>query len=554
MKLLVTFLLAVAIAGFGNCSKVQAQPVCPSAGCVSPNLVYMTTNPWQGPAGTSPGSWSSNFTTTTGNGGGVSGGNQPAYNETTGTFMFGYSQATIAYTYALSTALKNSGMTWIGYNYSWDYINQDYTRGTLSANLGFTGVNGSSLYSKTWTLGPTTNGWTNMSGTETFTTGAPASTVANFKLSFTGKDDRFWAGYYGPQVKNPSLTINYTFDACSSDPLSSPTCPGYAAAYLTQQCTANPLYNSSCPGYATAYHDQQCSISPLSFSDCPGYAKAYLTYQCSQNPLYSTTCPGYEQAYFDQQCQKDGLYSTKCSNYSSAYATKQLLNQQTTTTTTTTQPSPTSTTVSTAAPSTSVGSDGAVSTTVSRTGDTNVDKAIASPTTSTNAAAAPAAPVQLTGGSQPANQQSQQPQQQEKRDGPSTQTASQQGQGPVQGQNERGGPGEQKTARQEIAERRAEAAKKDAVEKGKNLANDMGKASSMEQQVAVQNVVIQAMGFTPGFDNYFKGFVPDGQMYRPFSVYNNQKTVDNARVGRALFGGTDRVHTEMVESQYQLGK
>ena len=75
---------------------------------VSPNLVYMTTNPWQGAAGTSPGSWSNNFTSSaTATGGGLSGGSQPAYNTTDGTFIFGYSQATIAYTYALSQALKD---------------------------------------------------------------------------------------------------------------------------------------------------------------------------------------------------------------------------------------------------------------------------------------------------------------------------------------------------------------------------------------------------------------------------------------------------------------
>ena len=150
------------------CAATVTPPVKAQSG-VSPNLVYMTTNPWPGTAETNPGSWTNNFTTTTGSGGGVSGGNQPAYNQTTGTFMFGYTTATIAYTYALSNALQNSGMTWTGYNYSWDYINQDYTRGTLSANVSFNSNNGNGnggvLYSKSYTLGPTTNGWTTMSGT-----------------------------------------------------------------------------------------------------------------------------------------------------------------------------------------------------------------------------------------------------------------------------------------------------------------------------------------------------------------------------------------------------
>ena len=90
MKLLAVVFSALIAAITCN---AQAQPVCPETGCVSPNLVYMTTNPWPGAAGTSPGSWSSNFTSSsTATGGGVSGGSQPTYNTSTGTFMFGYTQ------------------------------------------------------------------------------------------------------------------------------------------------------------------------------------------------------------------------------------------------------------------------------------------------------------------------------------------------------------------------------------------------------------------------------------------------------------------------------
>lgn len=234
---------------------------------VSPNLVDM-----------SSGNSQLSLTGTvnyTGTGGGYSGGNIPGYNSSTNTIYFGYSQSTVAYTYAFSQALQNSGMTILGYNYGWDYYNQGDYSGNLSALVNFASTTGTSLHSRSWTLGPTT-GWTNVTGTETFTSpGLLASNIANFSLTFNGKDSRFWAGYYGPQVRNPSLSLNYTFDACSSNPLSSPTCPGYEAAYLTQQCSANALYSPSCPGYAAAYFTQQCSINPLSDPSCPGYAGAY---------------------------------------------------------------------------------------------------------------------------------------------------------------------------------------------------------------------------------------------------------------------------------------
>ena len=321
MKLIAVLFSALLFAGLSVHNSAIAQP---SGNLTSPNLVYMTTNPWQGPAGSNPGSWSNNFTTTTGSGGGLSGGNQPAYNATTGTFMFGYVQSTIAYTYAFSQALQTSGMTILGYNYSWDYINQDYTRGSLSANFTVNSTSNTSLYSKSWTLGTTTNGWTSFTGTETFTNpGLLASNIANFKLNFTGKDNRNWAGYYGPQFRNPSVTLNYTFDSCAADPLLSPTCPGYAAAYKTQQCGINPLYDSSCSGYAVAYKNQQCSLNALYSSDCPGYAAAYKTQQCSINPLYATDCPGYAVAYKNQQCSLNPLYATDCPGYAAAYHNQQ---------------------------------------------------------------------------------------------------------------------------------------------------------------------------------------------------------------------------------------
>ncbi len=363
----------------------------------------------------------------------------------------------------------------------------------------------------------------------------------------------------------PNWTLVNTPDACASNPLSSTTCPGYTEA----MCSANPLYSTTCSGYQQAYFTQQCSITALYDPQCPGYAAAYLTYQCSINPLYSTTCDGYEKAYFDQQCSLDALYNNKCPgyaeayftqqcnlnglydrlcpNYSTAYATKMVLEQQGTASIVATAG-----TVAANAPTTTVSNDGTVSTTPSATGSAVVDKAVSSPTTTTNTAAAPAAPVQLVA-PPPPPQQMAGPQQERKPEG-KPEGGQQQAGGPQQQQQQQGGGDKPKTARQELAERRQEAAKKEAVEKGKSLANEMGKVADMESQKQVQNVVLQAMAFVPGFDAYGKALIPDARGYQPFTVYNNQRNVDNARLGRSLFGATDRLHNEMVDSQYQLGK
>jgi hypothetical protein len=342
----------------------------------------------------------------------------------------------------------------------------------------------------------------------------------------------------------------YYTQQCTANPLYDTGCPGYASAYLQQQCRANPLYSTTCDGYATAYHDQQCSINPLHATTCTGYASAYHNQQCTANSLYSTTCSGYAAAYKAQQCSLDGLYDRTCPNYSTAYATKIVLEQQGTASIVATAG-----TVASMAPSqvAAVSSDGTVSTAPSATGSVAVDKAIAPPPPTANSAAAPAAPVQLVAPPPPASQTPQERKPEGKPEGGGDkQGGDKPAGGPTQmAQNDQGGSKEQpKTARQELQARREAAAKAEAVEKGKNLAGEMGKASDLEAQKAVQNVVIQAMGFTPGFDAYGKQMIVEQQFYKPYQVYGNQKNIDN-RANLRMFGGTDSLHQQMIESQYK---
>jgi hypothetical protein len=336
-------------------------------------------------------------------------------------------------------------------------------------------------------------------------------------------------------------------------------------------CAANPTYNSACPGYAAAMFTQQCTANPLSDPSCPSYASAYLTYQCSINPLYSTTCAGYEQAYLDSQCIKDSLYSRKCEGYNTAYAIKYLVtgidstvvNQSLSDTAATKANDPATTRVAVNTVTTTINTDGSISTGASVTGDTNVDKAITARASTTNTA--PAA-VQLApppqqqmaqnepkgGGNKPEPKGGNEKQEDKKDDAPKGTGGSPSPQNTNTTQASSDRPSGPPTVRQAIQERREEAAKADAVEKGKSLASEMGKASDLEAQKQVQTVVIQAMGFTPGFDAYSKQLIVQQQFYKPYQVYGNQKTIDN-RVNLRMFGGTDKLHNDMVESQYNKG-
>lgn len=470
---------------------------------VSPNLINNATL--------------SGTTSTTSTGEGFSGGNIPGYNSSTNTIIFGYSQGTARYLYGFSTALQNSGIAITGYNYAWEYLNQDYSRGSLTANVNFAAVNGTSLHSKNWSLGSTgTSGWTSISGTESFNSSLAASNISNFSLSFTGKDDRWWAGYYGPQVKNPSLSLNYTFDACSANPLSSPSCPGYAAALLTQQCSINALYDPSCPGYAISY----------------------LTQQCAANALYSPSCPGYATAYKTQQCNLDGLYATDCPNYNEAYAKKNILGISSTTTTTTTS----TTTVSTTEPTVQVRSDGKVdSTSVPLVKDSNVNSVITSTTTSATPSATAAVPLVSTTPQQGATNASVQT---------STQTAapasSSRQEAPAAGNTRSAEAKTDSKANQQQM-------KANATEKAKEEMKKASTAPTMEAQIATQGAVLGMMSFVPGFDSYQTATIIDVNALRVQRLYGKD-VVENRFVNRRLFGGSDRLHQEMVEQQYQLGR
>ena len=334
----------------------------------------------------------------------------------------------------------------------------------------------------------------------------------------------------------PGYAVAYFNLQCSSNPLYDQSCPGYAQAYFNQQCTANALYNTSCPGYAVAYFNYQCSVNPLYATQCPGYEQAYFDQQCSLNPLYATQCVGYEQAYFDQQCSLDGLYDKTCPNYAEAYALKYIVVE-----------TPTTTTVTTSEP-----------TEVAVVSDPVVNNVITTTTTSTTSPTATVqltAPVATTTTVTAANTTTESTAKETKDDMVSETTTQENTTSSTASSSESNSKsdsgGAKPTARQELAAKRREAAKQAAVAAGTKAAEEIGTATSLEAQVAVQNVVIAAMGFTPGFQAY-NVIMPDGVGYKPFTVYNNQKNVDNRRLSRGLTGPSDTLHEQMVAAQWEL--
>ena len=223
-------------------SHSNAQNIDPTTGLtISPNVLNLGGGlPWSG--------------TVTGQAGGQSGGgNTAAYNPSTGNIIFSYSQKTVSQMVAINTALANAG-TGIqlgGYRYSWD-INNDLNnsggnRGTLTGNVSLIGSSGTTLESFNYNYSKTNSpGFTTFSGTQLFENQYSLSSVSSLSVSFTGKDQNWWAGYWGPRVHVNGLSLLYTaappppvVDPCTTNPLSNPSCPGYGAAFVTKTTSAS---------------------------------------------------------------------------------------------------------------------------------------------------------------------------------------------------------------------------------------------------------------------------------------------------------------------------
>ena len=262
--------------------------------------------------------------------GGISGGPCPVQRSDDGAILWSYGTGTLSQTIAVNQALIGTGIQVRGYNYYWQIKNanaggnqsQPYDPLTITTNL-YDSSNKTVLENKTHDYSYRINDWTIFSGSEEYKNKYSLSSVGNFSVTMTSRDVGYWAGYYGPEIRNIHVSLRYSFDICTANPLSSPECPGYAQAYLEQQCSINSLYSPQCPGYAQAYLQQQCSINSLYNASCPGYSQAYFQYQCTANPLYNIQCPGYQQALFTKTCNENPLSDTKCPLYQQAY-----LNQQ----------------------------------------------------------------------------------------------------------------------------------------------------------------------------------------------------------------------------------
>lgn len=151
---------------------------------------------------------------------------------------------------AIASVLPNtgSGLRVNGYNFGFTAKNgngwDDGRVDTLSAYVNFYNPQGTTVFNKNYDLNSKFN-WTTFNYSETFNTPFASKDLGSVQYGFVGRDNNFWAGPYGPEIYNVNFSLKYSVDPCSVDVLSSPSCPGYldALAKLTPPApTASVTY------------------------------------------------------------------------------------------------------------------------------------------------------------------------------------------------------------------------------------------------------------------------------------------------------------------------
>ena len=197
-------------------------------------------------------------------------------------------------------AIGGSGVQLSGFNFGfmakngngWDNGQQDY----LSAYVKFYGSAGNQVAAYDYTNQTNRRyNWTQFNFNETFATPYAASTMGNAQYGFVGRDNNFWVGPYGPEIMNVNFSLKYTVkpDPCISDPLSSPTCPGYALATVKNSILGSTVSNASATSFVPAmnYSQPAPAAAPPAVADAaPGLAQA--SPQQAQQPQQSQAQQG----------------------------------------------------------------------------------------------------------------------------------------------------------------------------------------------------------------------------------------------------------------------
>lgn len=507
--------------------------------------------------------------------GGTTGGPCPVQRSADGAILFSYGGSVLHQNIAVNQALNGTGIIVRGYQYGWTIKNanagafqtQSFDPLGIRVSL-YDSSNINIIENKTYDYSRRINDWTRFTGTEDFTNKYSLASLGNVFISISGRDEGYWKGYYGPEIKDIDIRLRYSLDPCGANPLASPSCEGYQQAYLQQQCAINQLFSQSCPGWQQAYFNQQCAANPLFGTNCPGYQAAYQAQQCSlnqlfspacpeyqqtffnqqcaANPLYNSTCPGYAKALFDKNCNENPLSNTSCPLYESAY-----LNQQC-------AANPLFSTVCplyqqtffnqqcTANPLYNSGCPGYADAFRKK----QVIETVTQPTTKTAMAVTSSTlNVPSVGNEDIAKllttpQVTNDPIVNQIISKPEEKIQSPQSLGQGLSVSPTSSPGLQSPSRSSTRQQQSRSSVRET-------ARSAAVAAQRSGQTDPQEVALASMSEVPGFGKYLEVKIPDMPFYKPEDIYKRVTIQDNARALRQLNQRSDKIHREMVDEQYR---
>lgn len=161
-------------------------------------------------------------------------------------YSFGYTD--LYQIQAISSVLPTTGLRVNGYNFGFMAKNgngwDDGRLDQLNAYVTFYGTDGKVKDYTNYDLNSQFN-WTQFNYTKDFVTPYADKDLSTVRYGFTGKDNNFWAGTYGPEIYNVSFSLKYSVDPCATNVLSSPTCPGYSDALAKLLASTTPVVSDT---------------------------------------------------------------------------------------------------------------------------------------------------------------------------------------------------------------------------------------------------------------------------------------------------------------------
>jgi hypothetical protein len=431
------------------------------------------------------------------------------YDTNTNTIMFSYGLDTLIQTIGLQQALGGTGVQVHGYNYSFDYRlmpNSGLHTDNLTASIWLTTSSGfnteaSHLFLSGQVASGVNDQWNNISGTRNFE--SPYTDPQSVTMRLEGRDGGFWAGYYGPEVRNVSLSVNYSFDPCSSDPLYSSSCPGYLEAYMANLFAL--LGWSSTPEPETEMASIDYSLPTTTLSATPEETAAGEVKVDAGGIEVSTTGElsvpdGIPEEVKEKKPVDMNLIMSIVREATDETATMSIVNQ---------------------------------SIQDSMAEDANPDFSMTNETLASIARQTETSIEQSVLENQELNQSLS--------GNPNTFMF-----------NEQNVSNEETNLTQDITQSQSTNQPPIQVTNEDKKETTQTVKKNIQDNEAAGEVSIDSLAQTPiDFNAYLNQQLKDMAFYAPKEIYKGQKNVDNARLLRGLTGGSDRLHQQMIDQQYR---